>query len=271
MAKGGAATPDFVRQTEQAFDNLGEVATVGQSWVEDLDLRHSSVVAGLASGVLPGAGQAYNDQWVKGFVFFSGFALSAGNAFGLGVLGGGPDWGGMALGGPGSGLMGGALLWGWSIADAAYQVDEHETFARPVTGMVVGFANGWTGIEEVSSAGFTADWVMEPGFSLGLDRTGWVVRPGGAVEFTTGARMMVGGEGRRFRPGAFVAAGLATGEVPEQDGFVRALVGAGANLRWYATPRYYLELEYRGELEGEDVHGVTALGLGVHLGKGPGG
>ena len=249
------------RQSQQVLTSLGSLAVQSHESLDGLDLRHSPVVAGLASGVLPGTGQVYNGQWVKGGAFLLGFAATAGGAFGLSALNGATE-AGLALGPPPTRALA-AMVWGWSIADASWNVHRREGF-RPREGVAVSYAGRWAPGDAPAGSGFAADWILEPGFSVGLDRVGTARDDAGNGWGSLGARLMFAAEGDRLRPGAFVSSAVvldATGGSP-----VRAVTGAGGNLRWYATPRYFLETDLRAELEEKVVRPVGGLGLGVHFG-----
>jgi hypothetical protein len=278
IARFGAPTPLEVAQLKgiptlqdlglELGVDLGRLAEQGQQIVEAMDLRHSPYIAGGLSVLTPGAGQAYNGQWVKGGLLFLGTA----SLFGGGVLWQSADPQGRSGSLIGSDLaMGiGAALYGFSVADAAWTARKKETF-RPRKGVVLLTETGWEvseGTEWPTDTGIAADWIMVPGFSLGLDRTGIVTHADGSRTFGMGSRMTLGADAwRRLRPGAFMAFGFRAGSFDDGISGLRPAWAAGANLRWYLTPRYLVELEGREQWVGQRANLVLAGGIGVHLGR----
>ncbi|MCK6502598.1 caspase family protein [Myxococcota bacterium] len=253
-------------------------AGVGAPAKPRLDLRHSPVIAASASALLPGAGQAYNGQWAKGAGMLIGWGAATGGAFSVQrAMGDDLDgWGGMLFTGPTPGLMIAQMVRGWAAADG-WQVLRREG-GRPVTGVVLTYGTAWrtaakgeatvTGDLALASTGLSVDWVMDPGFSLGVDRTGYVRRPDGSVLFDTGARMAFGFfERSRLRPSLFVYGGLEVDSDPQAPSPVAGLAGAGADLRWYLTPRYFVTVEGRGGVRDDDLAWSSGAGLGLHLGR----
>ncbi|MCB9778235.1 MAG: caspase family protein [Alphaproteobacteria bacterium] len=241
-----------------------------------LDLRHSPVIGAGASLLLPGAGQAYNGQWVKGGAMLGTWALATGGSFGIqaatkDTLDG---WNGTFLGIT-PGAMFAQAVRGWAAADA-WQFHKQERY-RPVTGVALGYSTAWRGADEgdptvygdvaIDATGLTLDWTMSPGFSLGIDRTGYLARPDGTVIVDTGARMTFAlWERGRIRPGLFLFGGLEIDSAAEASKAVQSQAGFGGNLRWYVTPRYFVELEGRGTWAEEALRASTAAGFGVHFG-----
>jgi hypothetical protein len=243
-----------------------------------IDLRHSPVIAASASALLPGAGQAYNGQWAKGAGMLIGWGAATGGAFSVQrAMGDNVDLaGGMFFTGPTPGLMIAQMVRGWAAADG-WQVLRREA-GRPVTGVVLTYGTAWRGAKEgedtvtgdlaLAATGLSVDWVMEPGFSLGLDRTGYIRRPEGSVLFDTGARMAFGFfERSRLRPSLFVYGGLEVDTARQAAVPVAGQAGAGADLRWYLTPRYFVTVEGRGGVRGEELAWSSGAGLGLHLGR----
>lgn len=238
-----------------------------------LDLRHSPAIAATASALLPGAGQAYNGQWTKGAAMFGGWALTTGGSFSIARARGDSlqGWGGMMAGGLTPGLMMAQGLRGWAAADA-WQYHRKET-TRPVTGVALSYGTLWHLSGEspqtagIASAGISADWVIEPGFSLGLDRTGFLTRPDGSVLVDTGTRLTWGiTERGRFRPGLFLYGGLHLDTRLDQQIPILGRTGVGAQVRTYLTPRYYLEVEGRGGQRGKETELNAGGGFGLHFG-----
>ncbi len=256
-------------------------ATVdSETSIDHLDLRHSPVIASSASFVIPGAGQFYNGQWAKGAAFLGSWAVTTGGAFGVHAASNDQmgAWGGMLWTGPTPWLMGAQIVRGWAAADA-WQFHKQES-VRPVTGVTVSYSTLWAlgkdspaatatvdGVA-IGATGLAVDWVMDPGFSLGLDRTGYLRRPDGTVVVDTGLRMMFGFfERSRVRPGLLLYAGLEVDGQRDSLVPVQGLAGGGANLRWYLTPRYFVEAEGRLGTQGDQLTQAAGLGFGVHLAR----
>lgn len=236
---------------------------------EGPDLRHSPAIAVGASLLLPGAGQAYNGQWARGGAMFGGWLLVTGGSLSLAELRGEDrtTWGGMVAQGLTPGLMLAHGLRGWAAADA-WQHHRQEA-RRPVEGLALSYGGAWALDGEGASApGLSADWIIEPGFSLGLDRTGVRQRASGSWLFDSGARLGFGlTERGRLRPGLFVYGGLRLdtgidGAIP-----VVGRTGLGGNLRAYLTPRYFLELEGRVGTRGAEPELDMGGGFGLHFGR----
>lgn len=239
-----------------------------------VDLRHSPAIAAAASALLPGAGQAYNGQWTRGAAMFGGWALTTGGSFSIARARGDSldGWGGMMAGGLTPGLMMAQGLRGWAAADA-WQYHRNEA-SRPVTGLVLGYGTLWHLSEAspqtagIASAGLSADWVIEPGFSLGLDRTGFLTRPNGSLLMDTGTRLTWGiTERGRLRPGLFVYGGVHLDTALTRAIPVEGRVGLGTQLRAYMTPRYFLEIEGRAGRRGQTSELNAGGGFGLHFGQ----
>ena len=87
------------------------------------------------------------------------------------------------------------------------------------------------------------------------------------VSIDFGARPAANGE--RWRPHALVGLGVRHGPGPGPDPRLatRAVFSAGAGMRLYVVPRYFVEIEGRYEDSG-DWRGVTsAVAMGVHVGR----
>ena len=279
----GAAAPrrgtvdDMVRQSQDAVGSLTAagrgVVDARRSEVSDLDLRHNAVVAALASTALPGAGQAYNGQWVKGAAFLVPYASFMGASAATRGL---DAWQGTLWTGPTGGAMAARMLMGWAAADA-WQHHRQDAM-RPIEGVTLGYGTAWAAGAELSSTGLNLDWISEPHFSVGLDRSGWFQTPAGVGQANLAARMMFApwDEGR-LRPALLLSGGFVLDTLSQQalanagpsahrvD--LHSAAGVGLDLRWYATPRYFLELDARAQIERGEVHGVYGGGLGFHLGR----
>jgi hypothetical protein len=162
----------------------------------------------------------------------------------------------------------GAAVWGASIADAAYHVHRREE-VRPRQGVQVSGSLALGGDDFPQHAGLSADLVLRPGISIGLDRIGYTPQPGGGYDFAAGSRVIAAIEGERWRPGALVGLGVRTGRTADPEGatLTRTTFSAGAQLRYYVVPRYFVETDARWEGTG-DWSGLTgSVGFGLHLGR----
>jgi len=279
----GSAAP-LAPALQPRADNLAPVSSVAGDTVDSSmslhrgpDLRHSPVIAATASALLPGAGQAYNGQWAKAGLALGSWAIATGGTLSIQRSMGNdlPGWGGMLFTGPTPGLMLAQGIRGWATADGWQHIKQEQE--RPVTGLVLGYGTAWhtadgkadavLGDLAIASTGLTLDWVMEPGFSLGIDRTGYLRRPDGTVIVNTGTKMSFALlERSRLRPALFVYGGLEMDTRSQALVPVKGLVGGGADLKWYMTPRYFVELEGRGGLYDNQMRWSTGGGLGMHFG-----
>jgi len=244
-ARGGPTIDAFVKDSED-FERKSR-------------LDDSPAIAGIASLVVPGAGQVYNDQVFKGFAFFGGASLvlaqtvvpeDRGRLFDRGFL-----------------PMLGLGLWGASIADAVYQVHRREAH-RPEMGVTLSTATGFGSGEWPVHFGLSADVMLRPGLSIGLDRVG--ITPsdqGWDTQFAS--RLMVASEGRRVRPHLLVGIGVRHGQEPgpSTQQVTRTFASAGVGFRYYTVPRYFLEVDARYEIAGDTSGWVGGLGMGIHLGR----
>ncbi|MEO0600661.1 MAG: caspase family protein [Myxococcota bacterium] len=230
---------------------------------EDFERRNhlddSPAIAGIASLVVPGAGQLYNDQVFKGFLYFGGASLvlaetivpeGRGRLFERGFF-----------------PMLGASLWGASIADAIYQVHRREAH-RPKMGVTLSTSAGYGPGEWPVHFGLSVDVMLRPGLSIGLDRVG--VTPseqGWDGQFAS--RLMIATEGRRLRPHLLVGLGVRHGQQPGPGTkqVTRTFASAGVGLRYYTVPRYFIEFDGRYEVAGDASGWVGGLGMGIHLGR----
>jgi hypothetical protein len=258
--------------------------TVGAA--QNKDWRQSSALATGFSTLTPGAGQLYNGETGKG-VFFVGttystlaaasFAHKSATDSGLGTPGitlltmtnEGLAFNG-SLTGPSPITLVGWGLYGWSISQAYYfhnaQVDH-----RPRMGVTVGSETAWSdSFWTPDTAGIAADLMLGNGLSVGLDRTGVTTGTYGGETvrvFNMGGRVMVGyDQWEHLRPSVFVASGFRAGQTDEDEQAVRMVIGAGGNVRYYLTPRYYVSYEARYEIDGGQGDFVQGGGVGIHFG-----
>ncbi len=229
------------------------------------DLRHSPLLAGGASVLLPGAGQFYNGQWLKGGAFFVGTAAFLGSS----VLAAGASdqfWDG-SITGPDMLRLTAAMIYGAAIADAAYQPQKREEF-RPMRGWTLSTTALWSPdlLGAPHTAGLNVEWLVTRGMSVSLDRVGWTHLPSGENVWGLGSRLELAIDGKRWRPGLFLALGGRVRDPAVGETRVLPTVGGGGTLRWYVTPRYFVEWESRVETEGGPAVFLLGGGLGVHFG-----
>ena len=243
--RGGAFVDAFVRDSED-FERSNH-------------LDDSPAIAGIASFVVPGAGQVYNDQVFKGLAFFGGASLvlvetvvpeDRGRLFERGFF-----------------PMLGAGLWGASIADAVYNVHRREAH-RPKMGVTLSTSAGYGTGQWPVHLGVSVDVLLRPGLSIGLDRVGLTpVDQGWDGQFAS--RLMVAREGQKFRPHLLFGLGVRHGQEPGPSTklVTRTFASAGAGFRYYTVPRYFIEVDGRYEVAGDTSGWVGGLGMGVHLGR----
>ncbi|MEN0064009.1 MAG: caspase family protein [Myxococcota bacterium] len=248
MAKGvakGATVEAFVRES-QDFERRNH-------------LGDSPAMAGIASLVVPGAGQLYNNQIGKGLAYFGGTSLifvetivpdGRGRIFQRGIF-----------------PMIGATLWGASIADAIYQVHRREAH-RPTQGVTLTASTGYGSGQWPVHFGLSADVVLRPGLSIGLDRVG-VTPSDQGWDGQFASRLMVAKEGKRLRPHLLIGIGVRHGQLPgpSTKRVTRTFASAGFGGRYYTVPRYFIELDARYEIAGDTSGWVGGLGMGIHLGR----
>ena len=234
----------------------------------DFEFRHNPYVAMSFSTLIPGAGQMYNRQYGKGLLYLGGTYVLVGTGFAFNTVGGdGPSFKGSVIG-PTPANAAGFALWGMAMSQAFYQQKYGDSKPeRKPEGVHVSIETAWTNDwDQPHTAGVAADWVITPGVSIGLDRTGWTRVPGADRVFSSGGRIMVAPEWQRFRPGVFVAPNVRIGRPTANEQNVRLVLGAGAQFRFFFTPRYYLTFETRGELSDGELYWVNGGGLGFQLG-----
>lgn len=240
-------------------DRVTELMERSRSFERRLNLGQSPVIAAGASLVVPGAGQLYNRQPWKGAGFF---AVTAALMAGV-VLN--PTQEEL---GDGFWPTLGAGVWGASIADAAYNVHRRES-ERPDMGGVLAFSGQFGGGLYRSHFGLSADLMLRPGLSIGLDRVGYTPGRDGSWDVHGGSRLILATQGKRWRPFALIAFGVRHGRTPGEAERVmtRSVFSAGGGLRYYVVPRYFLELEGRFEQDGPFGSITSGVGFGVHIGR----
>jgi hypothetical protein len=273
--------------------------------VNPQDLRHSPLVAGGISVLVPGGGQFYNRQWAKGalyltgtFLLFGGSVFVPDNQFFTGSVTGADPL-----------ALGAAMVYSSAIADASWNANRFED-RRPRGGGTIATSAAWdpsVGVTSPYVAGITAEWIVRPNIAIGVDRLGWTRSDATESRWNFGSRVAFSIEGEKWRPEIFVAAGgrvIQKGAPSEGLGGVSArsadesgdlviddsdtwmasakatnaesgestarlvgVIGAGGTLRYYVSPRFFLETEMR--LEAEDARPVFLWGggVGVHLGR----
>ncbi|GDX82265.1 hypothetical protein LBMAG42_40760 [Deltaproteobacteria bacterium] len=274
---------------QDAWEATRWVARENQGWWETAvnakNLRQSPLVASGLSTLVPGAGQIYNKQGVKGGLLMTGtFLLFAGSVFV-------PDQGFFAgsITGPDPLSLGAAMLYGTAIADAAYFAGpkEHRETRHPSDGATLSTYAGWDPSIDFANpyvAGMSGDWLVTPNVSIGIDRLGWTRNSEVESRWNFGSRISFAIDGAKWRPSVFVAGG---GRVIEtvsgsaiDETFARmtpvrgvatarvvGVVGTGLALRYYVTPRYFLDSELRFEVEDATSKVLLGGGVGVHFGK----
>jgi hypothetical protein len=271
IMEGGIARGD-----PRAADLVAE----SEDYERRMNLGNSPGVAGGASLLVPGAGQIYNGEILKGIAYFTVTgALVAGLVFQ-------PESEDIH---PGLWPMVGAAVWGASVADAAYRVHQRED-TRPRLGVQVSGGLAYGGGDFPQHAGLSADLMLRRGISIGLDRVGYTPQPDGGWDLAAGSRVILAAEGEKFRPGLLVGLGVRhgraydeaveptlstatlpppTGEVPIEEPVTqtRTTFSIGTQLRYYVVPRYFLEADLRYENTGDWAGGTASLGFGVHLGR----
>lgn len=263
-AKGSS---EFARD---ALELAREGKAQGVGWAAEAlnarDLRHSPLIAGVASASMPGAGQFYNGQWGKGALFFAGTLAMTGGS----VLVSDDTFFNGSITGPDPLRLTAAMLYGIAIADAAYQVHERDSF-RPMRGFTISTSSAWAPsvgenwAAQPYVAGLNAEWLVSKGFSLGLDRVGWTATSAGHGTWNVGTRLSLHIDGKHVRPSLFASPSLRVRETAARTVETVPLMSLGGAVRWYVTPRYFIEHELRFELDREVVV-LLGGGLGVHFG-----
>jgi len=250
----------LVPESPSIHDRIQYFRELSLGFFDQVDLTDSPLLAGLSSVVVPGGGQVYNQQPGRGVAFFLGTAaLIGGGALGAAVAPEHRGYGHFAT-------ATGVALWGGSIADALHGVRRAEA-SRPRTGFLIGWSMGFSP-RKPTHFGLLAEVTPIPHLSLGLERVGVAVPGPGMWDAQVGSRLILAAEGERFRPGVFVAQGVRVGQ-PEGGTpiAVRGVIGAGALVRGFVAPRYFIELDARWELDQARHGGVFGVGFGVPIGR----
>lgn len=237
-----------------AFQNASEGLIVGVPWDQN------PVIAGSLSTVIPGGGQVYNRQPFRGMAYFLGTAsLLGASSFVQPSTGASPP--------VRRGLIAAGIgLWGASVADAVYGVHRAES-ERPRIGPAVGLSMGFSAYGP-RHLGLMAEYTPVENLTFGLDRTGAAWIGGRSWDVHIGSRMIGALEYERFRPGIFASFGARLGQAEIGRALeLRGVFGAGALVRYYVVPRYFLEVDGRWERDGRTDGLVLGLGLGVPLGR----
>ncbi|MCB9758941.1 MAG: caspase family protein [Alphaproteobacteria bacterium] len=255
-------------------DRSKDLADRSKRLTEDVDWRQSPAVASGLSAVMPGTGQFYNHQWLKGVGMMGGSIALLGTGFALFNS----DESGLMTGsviGPNPLTAMGWMAYGLSVSDAGLHHRASPAW-HPERGWTLAAETAWSQTAATPyTAGMAADFFLLPQLSVGLDRTGLTrAHPehGDGATFSFGGRAMVGPDWKRYRPALFVATGFRAGnlsldsDVVQSDTPLRFAVGAGVNNRLYLNHRYFVQYEFRTELDGGDLAFVHAAGLGWHFG-----
>lgn len=248
--------------TDVIEERLDEYLAQSRKLELELNLGSSPAIGGLASALLPGAGQIYNHQVGKGLLYLGATsALLSGLAFDpseeLDPLG---------ASAPLFATLG-AGLWGASVFDAAFNVHRNEQ-GRPKGGVQLGFgAMASADPDFPYHVGGSADVFLFPGVSVGLDRVGYSKYGDERWDLSIGSRLMVGWDGsRRLRPGAFAALAVRSGHLPKTQ-VTRVVFAPGLDLRYYVVPRYFLDVDARYEVGAIWNGPVIGVGFGTHIGR----
>ncbi|MDP2312248.1 MAG: caspase family protein [Pseudomonadota bacterium] len=253
-----------------ALELARQQAEHGRAWTAEAlngsDLRHSPLLAGTASTLMPGAGQFYNGQWVKGGLYFAGTAAFLGSS----VFAAGASenfWNG-SITGPDMLRLTAAMFYGAAIADAAWHSQKRESF-RPMRGWTMSTTSLWSpdAVGAPYTAGMNVEWLAAKGLSVSLDRIGWTHTPAGENVWSLGSRLQLVIDGKHLRPGLFLAVGGRLRDPLVGDPVLMPTIGGGGSVRWYITPRYFVEHELRVETEGGPAVFLFGGGLGVHFGQ----
>jgi hypothetical protein len=158
------------------------------------------------------------------------------------------------------------------VADAVWNAREHtvdyERY-RPRTGFELSAESTWTGdFNQPYVTGLAFDWIPVPRFTLGLDKTGWSMDSSGTQHLWTGWRGGLNFDARRFRLSPFLALGIHYQKTSLGADLLTYRLATGGQVRWYATPRYFLLGEARVEWEQPASLPTISLGggLGLHFG-----
>ncbi len=265
----------YVLRVPKRFPDMPELGKLNLKFDPD-DLKNRRGIAAGASLAIPGTGQMYTGRWADGLGFLLGTSLLNGGVWTATAFGRPETFEAGGVTGPNLLTWAGIALYAWNVHDASYGAKKRRhpdlAFHRPSTGLTMSLETVWhddPGLPHASGA--AVDWIVVPGFSVGLDRTGYIQDTQTQVgDVRMGGRAMFGVDTKHFRPAAFVAAGVAlrTGDEVRW----REILGVGGNVRYYPTPRYFMQ--YEGRLEFDPARDApiftNGLGLGVHIGGGDG-
>ncbi|MFT5587845.1 MAG: hypothetical protein ACI9VR_005458, partial [Cognaticolwellia sp.] len=171
---------------------MAEAGSYAVDVAKEMDWRHDRRVAASASTLLAGGGQFYNGQYLRGAGYFVATSALIGSSWAFSQADG-PFFTGSVTGSTPASLIG-AAIWGMSISRAySYQAGGRGSQQRPVHGVALATETAWSGkATQPLTAGFSADWVLVDGFSIGIDRAGWTrssVTDSGTA--SVGGRVMV--------------------------------------------------------------------------------
>ncbi len=252
-------------------DVVGTIREVTGS-CERGDLESNPCVSALASSIVPGGGQFVNQDYLRGALYGGAVIGLAAAGFKVGGLtaGGGELWAKGAMG-PNPLLMGAMMMYGLSISDAAWKARERDTDYdryRPRTGFELSAESTWTGdLDRPYITGLAVDYIPVRRFTLGLDKTGWSLDDAGTMHLWTGTRGGLNFDARRFRLSPFFAVGVHYQRHAGGASDLTYRLATGGQVRWYATPRYFLVGETRVEWEQQTGPSISVGGgMGVHFG-----
>lgn len=257
---GDAREPDAA--LSKGALELPELPELPERWWEQPAVRLPVTV------LVPGGGQILEGDYGRAVFFLLGTAALGVAGYSAGAALDTPTM--ATLSGSNPLVVGSLAVHGWAVADTVNHRQPESR--RPTRGVTVAVDTAWSSSWWTPTAtGLAVDWVFLPTLSVGLDRTGWRLEPDDTGElrprFTTGARFMFGPEFKRWKPAAFVVVGVGTPESEEAN--VTEVVGGGANLRVYLTPRYFAQYDARWEKHDGWSPGLSqGIGIGVHLGEG---
>lgn len=250
----GAARVEYATPRGEAVE--GFIAE-SEAYERRLHLGASPVVAATASLLIPGAGQLYNRQVWKGVGYFAVVSALVSTS----VISVSDE--------PLSDLwpLFGVTVWGASVADAAFNVHRREE-RRPRMGGQLSFGSNYGAGMVPVRLGVSGDLMLREGLSVGLDRVGYSPAPDGGFDVGGGPRVMLSPEGEDWRPAVYMGLGIRHGRPDASQPVVtRTVFAAGANLRAYIVPRYFIEGDVRYERDGLGNAIAGGIGMGIHLGR----
>jgi hypothetical protein len=259
-----------VRGFEAREADLASNRGASSDHIAELDpLPNDPWVAGALS-IVPGVGQAYNHQWWKGAAFLGGTIAAGGTVWGPGNLESLVE----------SGSVGSALplmVWGWSIADAA-NVATPGRMHRPNRGWTLGIGTS-TYFERWDARTASFEWYPSSRITVGISDLGIAnsYDESAPLAYTGALRtMVILSRGRHWQPALVGLGGVIVQPAPtelqpplavEPADETLVMLGGAFDLRYYGTPRYFLELETGGRSIDDEWIFTTKLGLGVHFGR----